>query len=701
MNHLAIDIETFSDVDITKSGVYKYAESPAFEILLFGYSVNDNPVHVIDLKSGEEIPASVLNALFDVNYKKSAWNANFERVCITKHLGKSLPVNQWECTMAKASMLGLPLGLDAAAKTLGIENGKLASGKALIRYFTMPCKPTKTNGMRTRNLPEHALEKWKEFIEYDRQDVVVEKEINHKIKFFSIPAYEKRLYEIDQHINDNGILLDRLFINRALKIDFDYRKTLTEKAIQLTGLDNPNSAAQLKQWLSVEMGDEVTSLKKDDIPALLESTDNTIITSVLNIRKEMAKTSIKKYASMLVGISKDDRLRGIHQYYGAGRTGRWAGRRVQPQNLPKNSLKDLDLARQVVRSGDGELLEMLFGNIPDTLSQLIRTAFVAAENSRFGVADFAAIEARIIAWLASEKWRLDVFNTHGEIYEASASKMFKVPIESIFFKNKKGEKIKGPNYHLRANGKVAELALGFGGGPNALIKMGALNMGILEEELPKLVKMWRNANPGIVQLWRTVEDAAINCMVEQRPVQIMHNIRFTVENDVLFIELPSKRKLAYMKPRLKTLMMVFVMCKTDFQSFKKGQKYLLPTATADRFHAAGKIEYGSEPFEKQSITYEGLDQDTKQWKRIDTYGGKLVENIVQGIARDCLAEAIVRLHDAKYRVVLHVHDEVVLEMPNGTGSLQEINAIMSKPMPWAPQLPLGAESYETIYYKKD
>lgn len=650
MQTLSIDIETYSSADLLKSGVYKYVEAPDFEILLFAYAFNDDPVQLLDLTNAfdSEKYERVIEALINPAILKTAYNANFERTCIAKYFERTLPPEQWECTMVKAGMLGLPMSLDAASKVLKLEQKKDSAGKALIRYFSLPCKPTKTNNFRTRNLPKHDPEKWKQFSDYCVQDVVVEMAIRNKLSFFQIPLTEKRLWQLDQNINDHGVLVDQSFVQNAIHQDIEYKDRLTKEAIELTGLNNPNSAAQLKDWLTTETGESVTSLTKEAIPVLLKSADCEIVKRVLNLRQEMSKTSVKKYEAMAKAVCKDSRIRGLLQFYGANRTGRWAGRLVQVQNLPQNHLSDLDLARRLVKDNDLELLEMLFGNVPDTLSQLIRTAFIAPEGHRFIVADFSAIEARVIAWLAGERWRLQVFATHGKIYEASASQMFKVPIESV---------TKGSD--LRQKGKVSELALGYQGGPNALIKMGALKMGIQENELPKLVKMWRNANKAIVSFWDVVNDAAI-AAVEGTPTSIQHGIKFFTDKNVLFIELPSKRRLSYIAPKL------------------------IPNK-----------------FGGVSLTYEGMDQTTKQWGKQDTYGGKLVENIVQAIARDCLAESMIRLSDAGYNIVMHVHDETVSEMPYGKGSLAEVNEIMGRPIPWAKGLPLKADSYETTYYKKD
>lgn len=649
MNTLSIDIETYSSIDLKKAGVYHYVEAPDFEILLFAYKIDNEPVQIVDLANGEKLPNDILFALTDPTVEKKAFNANFERVCIGEYLDMHLDPKQWTCTMVKASMLGLPLALEVVAKVLNLGEQKLAAGKALIRYFSVPCKPSKANGMRTRNLPEHAPDKWAEFKTYCIQDVVVESTISNRIAFFDIPAQEKKLWALDQRINDTGVLMDHSFITNAIRIDGDYRERLTEEAITLTGLSNPNSAAQLKDWIGAEMGTDVDKLTKEAVPELLKGTDNDTVKRVLNIRQEMAKTSVKKYMAMTNSICNDKRVRGLVQFYGANRTGRWAGRLIQVQNLPRIQLKDLDLARQLVVNADGELLEMVYGNVPDVLSQLIRTSFIAPEGHRLLVADFSAIEARVIAWLAGEHWRLEVFKTHGKIYEASASQMFKVPIEKI---------TKGSP--LRQRGKVAELALGYQGGPNALINMGALKEGLTEEELPKLVAMWRNANKAIVGLWDKVGNAAIEAVETGQAVVLKRGIRFHVEKNILFITLPSGRKLAYLRPRL----------------------------------VPGK-------FGTPALVYEGMNQVTKQWGKQDTYGGKLVENIVQAIARDCLADAMIRIDEAGYKIGLHVHDEVLSEMPDGVGSIDEMLDIMRQPIPWAPGLPLDADGFETMYYKKD
>ncbi|MCT4686060.1 DNA polymerase [Vallitalea sp.] len=656
MRTLAIDIETYSSEDITKVGVYKYVDSPDFEILLFAYAFDDEPVQIIDLAQDGELPQEVIDALTDKNILKTAYNAQFERICIDKffYLGEGYSVEQWECTMVKASMLGMPLGLDKVAKVLNLQNQKMKAGKALINYFSKPCKPTKKNGGRTRNLPHHDIEKWNTFKSYCKQDVEVERDIRNKIKFFIIPESEKQMWYLDQNINDMGIKLNTQLIKNAISMNNTYTDRLINQLKEITGVDNPNSVAQLKKWILDITGIEVKSLSKTAIPELLEKAQNEDLRQVLTIRQKLAKTSVKKYEAMDRAICTDGRVRGLLQFYGANRTGRWAGRLVQVQNLPKNKIPDLDLARNIVLDNDLDLLEILYGNVPGILSQLVRTAFIASNGCRFIVADFSAIEARVIAWLAGEKWRMDVFATHGKIYEASASQMFHVPIETIA----KGHE----NYALRAKGKIAELALGYQGGPGALMAMGALDMGIGEDELPVIVNAWRNANKAIVRLWKTIGNAAIKAVEEKVPVRIQYGITFYYRKGFLFVRLPSGRDLAYMRASVE----------------------IDPT-------------YGS-----KRIVYEGMDQTSKQWKRITTYGGKLTENIIQAIARDCLSETMIRLDKFGYKTVMHVHDEVILDTPyNDEYSMDEVLDIMSEPIEWATGLLLKGDGYETEYYLKD
>lgn len=649
MRTLGIDIETYSPEDLTKTGVYKYAESEGFEILLFAYAFDDDPVQIIDLAQGEQLPKEVQAALADRTVLKTAFNANFEITYISAFLHTVLQMDQWECTMIRSAMCGLPLGLDASSKVLGLAQEKMAAGKALINYFSKPCKPTKANGFRTRNLPIHDMDKWNLFKQYCGQDVEVERAVRTKLDFFVMPVAERKLWVLDQEINRRGVMLDKRLVCNAIAMDAASKERLTKQAVGITGLDNPNSAAQLKQWLIDELGEDIENVSKETIKELLSRVDSEEIKTVLRNRQESAKTSVKKYSTMAAAVCKDGRVRGMLQFYGANRTGRWAGRLVQLHNLPQNHLVDLDLARQLVQGNDLDMLEMLFGNVPDTLSQLIRTAFVAKTNHRFIVADFSAIEARVIAWLADEAWRLNVFNTHGKIYEASASQMFSVPIEDV----KKGST-------LRQKGKVAELALGYQGGPGALTAMGALKMGLEENELQGLVDAWRSANPSIVRLWGEVGRAAMQAVTIGGSFVIRHGIKFIKRGAFLCIDLPSGRTLYYARP-----------------------------------HIANN-QFGS-----KALKYEGMNQTTKQWGVQDTYGGKLVENIVQAIARDCLALTMRRLEKAGYCIVMHVHDEVILETESGTGSLDEACEIMGRPIKWAPGLPLRADGYETTYYKKD
>lgn len=651
MSLLAIDIETYSSVDLKSCGVYAYTEAPDFEILLFGYAFDDEPVQIIDLASGEKMPKHLLKAIADPKITKTAFNANFERTCITMHFCTPIPLppEDWRCTQVHALTLGLPIHLDGVAKAMNLEQQKDTAGKALIRYFSIPCKPTKTNGGRTRNLPGHNPEKWAQFKEYCRQDVEVERNVRKTLERFPVLETEQKLWCLDQQINDKGIQIDHKLVTNAIICDTQFQERKTEEAAKLTGLENPNSVAQLKTWLSAK-GMVVESLTKDTVPELLKQAKDNTVKRMLELRQETSKTSVKKYLAMERARCNDDRFRGLLQFYGANRTGRWAGRIVQIQNLPRNELKDLDAARQFLLDGDYETIEMLFDSVPDVLSQLIRTAFIPSNNHRFIVSDFSAIEARVIAWLAGEKWRMNVFNSHGKIYEASASAMFKVPIEAITKDNP-----------LRQKGKIAELALGYGGSVGALISMGALNKGLKEEELPGLVKKWRQSNPNITKLWWGVERAALTAVREKKMVTMQYGLAFTYESGILFIRLPSGRRLAYARP---------------------------------------KIEHDGW-FNKPKLTYEGVVQDTKQWGRIDTYGPKLVENVIQAISRDCLAEAMIRIDEAGYNIVMHVHDEVVLDVPHDTGSLGDVNLIMSEPIKWAPGLPLNADGFETNYYKKD
>lgn len=654
-----VDIETYSSIDIKEAGVYAYASAPDFEILLIGYRYDGQDVKVIDLTDPLEDPErdfpDFWEGLYDPEVVKTAYNANFERTCLASWLGRPMPPEQWRCTAVHAATLGLPGTLGGVGEALGLPEDKQKDkiGKSLIQYFCKPCKPTKTNGMRTRNLPGHDPDRWRLFIEYNRQDVVAEATIRGKLQIYPIPVEEQELWELDQHMNDNGVLLDMDLAGKIIRYDAAYRDRLLDEARELTGLGNPNSLPQLKAWFRARYGLEVKSITKDTIPQLkgeLEGIPNAEAgIRMLRLRQELGKTSVAKYQAMRQAVCPDGRLRGILQFYGANRTGRWAGRIVQVHNLPQNKIPDLELARQLVKDGDFETLELLFEGIPFVFSQLIRTAFVPSPGCRFVVSDFSAIEARVIAWLADEQWRLDVFRTHGKIYEASAAQMFHVPIENI----KKGSK-------LRQQGKVAELALGYGGGFGAMKRMDR-DGSIPDDEIPMIISNWRKASPRICKLWYNAEGAAKVAMEERRTVKLRHGLTFSYINHILFIGLPSGRKLAYYDARI--------------EEGKKGRPV---------------------------ITYEGVDQETKVWGRNETWGGKLVENIVQAVARDCLAETIRRVSRAGYQIVMHVHDEIIVDVPEtDTDALRKITDIMAQPVPWAQELPLRGDGYETPFYKKD
>lgn len=644
MKTISIDIETFSSVDLTKSGVYKYVEAEDFEILLFGYSIDQGPVQVIDLTAGDKIPNDIIVALSDESISKWAFNAMFERVCLSKYVGKRLKPEGWYCTMIWAATLGLPLSLEAVGAVLGLEKQKLKEGKDLIRYFSMPCKATKANEMRTRNLPEHAPEKWSLYKEYNLRDVETEMAIQTKIARFSVSDYIWKQYHLDQTINDTGTKLDMILVKNAIACDDEFRTKNLSLAQNLTGLENPNSPQQLKEWLG-KQGVETESLSKAAVNEMLTEADGEV-EQVLYLRQRLAKSSVKKYTAMENAVCKDGRARGLIQFYGANRTGRYSGRLIQVQNLPQNHLVDLKVARDLVRNHYFDAVDLLYDSVPNVLSELIRTAFVPKEGCQFLVADFSAIEARVIAWLAGEKWRLDVFATHGKIYEASASAMFHVPIAEI---------TKGSS--LRQKGKIAELALGYGGSVGALTAMGALDMGVPEEELKPLVDAWRAANPMIVKLWWDVDKATIKAVREKTVVKLK-GLTFEYASGILFIRLPSGRRLAYVKPRLFT------------------------------------NDYG-----RENISYEGVGE-SKRWTRIPSYGPKFVENIIQGIARDILAEAMNRLADAGYQIVMHVHDECVIEAPMDA-SLEDVCRIMAITPEWAPGLILRADGYTCDFYKKE
>lgn len=646
---LSVDIETFSSVDLGKSGVYRYAESEDFEILLFGYSVNGSPVRVVDLACGENLPEEIRKAISDPTVMKWAFNAQFERICLSRFLGmptgEYLDPVSWHCTMIWSATLGLPMSLAGVGTVLGLEKQKLTEGKDLIRYFCVPCKATKVNGGRTRNLPEHDWTKWERFKSYNLRDVETEMEIQKKLSRFPVPENEWRNYCLDQKINDRGVALDMELAHRAVQCDNQYREFYLRQAREITGLENPNSVLQLRDWLW-ERGVELDSLSKNAVQDLLPDTDGDV-RKVLSLRQELAKSSVKKYTAMENLVCRDSRGRGLIQFYGASRTGRYAGKLLQVQNLPQNHLPDLETARALVQSGNFDALEMLYDSVPNVLSELIRTAIVPKKGCRFIVSDFSAIEARVLSWFAGEQWRLDTFTQGGDIYCASASQMFGVPVEKH-----------GINGELRQKGKQAELACGYGGSVGAMKSMGAVRMGVKEEELQPLVDAWRQANPRIVQFWWEVDRAAKTCVKQHVPTQA-GRLRFEYQSGILFIQLPSGRRLAYAKPRM------------------------------------GENRFGGE-----AITYEGVGTGRK-WERLETYGAKCVENIVQGTARDLLALALLRLEQAGYPVVMHCHDEAICEVPIGQGSVEEVNRIMAVTPEWAEGLPLKADGFETEFYKKD
>lgn len=642
MQYLSIDIETYSSVNLQKAGVYKYAESPDFEILLFGYSVDGGAVHVIDLACGEKIPAEIVDALSDESVIKWAFNAQFERVCLSNYLDTWLSPDSWHCTMVWSATLGLPLSLEGVGAVLGLEKQKLTEGKNLIKYFCVPCAPTRTNGGRTRNLPQHDMEKWEQFKAYNLRDVETEMSIQKKLSRFPVPDFIWDEYHLDQEINDRGIGLDMTLVEQAIAIDSISRKNLTQQIQNLTDLDNPNSVAQMKGWLS-DNGLEMDTLGKKAVAETLKTAPKHLA-DVLSLRQQLAKSSVKKYTAMQTAVCKDSRARGMFQYYGANRTGRFAGRIIQLQNLPQNHMSDLADARALVRSGNYDALELLYDDIPDTLSQLIRTAFVPQDGRKFIVADFSAIEARVLAWLAGEKWRMRVFADGKDIYCSSASQMFGVPVEKH-----------GINGHLRQKGKIAELALGYGGSVGALKSMGALEMGLTEEELQPLVNAWRNANPMITALWWDIDRAVKTTVREHIPTEVA-GLKFTYESGFLFMKLPSGRRLAYVKPRM------------------------------------GINQFGSE-----SVTYEGVGA-TKKWERLESYGPKFCENAIQAIARDILMYAMQTLRNCS--IVAHVHDELIIEADRRM-SLSAVCEQMGRTPPWAKGLLLRADGYECDFYKKD
>lgn len=660
MKTLSIDIETYSSVELPKCGVYKYTEAPDFDILLFGYSADGGPVQVVDLASGETIPDEVVAALTDDKVTKWAFNAQFERICLSRWLrdhggfdntGYSVPEDSvgnyldpaaWKCTMIWSAYMGLPLSLEGVGTVLGLGKQKLTEGKDLIRYFCQPCAPTKANGGRTRNLPRHAPDKWEAFKRYNIRDVEVEMSIQDKLVRFPVPDAVWEEYHLDQQINDRGVSVDRELVRQAIEMDARSRSELTTAMKALTSLENPNSVQQMKQWFS-DNGLTIDSLGKKEVIELLKTAPSELQT-VLLLRQQLAKSSIRKYQAMEKAVCADGRARGMFQFYGANRTGRWAGRIIQMQNLPQNHLSDLAEARALVRSGDFDGVELLYEDIPDTLSQLIRTAFIAKPGYKFIVADFSAIEARVLAWFAGERWRQEVFESGGDIYCASASHMFKIPVEKH-----------GVNGHLRQKGKIAELALGYGGSVGALKAMGALDMGLTEDELQPLVTAWRNSNPNIVKFWWEIDRAAMNAVKYHMNSEV-DRIQFCYQSGMLFITLPSGRRLSYVKPKL------------------------------------GTNQFGSE-----CITYEGIGS-TKKWERLETYGPKLVENIVQATARDILCYAMRTLSHCF--ITMHIHDELVIEA-DPRMSLASVCEQMGRTPPWAEGLKLRADGYETPFYKKD
>lgn len=662
---LHIDVETYSSIDITKSGAYKYCESIDFEILILCYAFDKGPIKTIDLLQGETIPQSFLDALIDPEIEKHAHNANFERNCF-RAIGYNVPTNQWFCSAIKSGYCGLPLGLGAVSEALNLqEEGKLATGRALIRFFSCPVKPTKKNDQRERNFPIHDLEKWEEYKRYCQNDVKAERKIGEILKNYSIPKFERENYILDQEINDRGILIDLDFADNALALDEVNSEIVGQEMKQITKLENPNSPKQLKDWLGNQMQTEVKSLAKDEIPKLIEEAGPGVVSDVLNLRLRASKTSIKKYVAMQKCVCYDGRAHGLFQFYGASRTGRWAGRLIQLQNLPQNHLAELDKVRSVFKDGKYEEVSALYPDVSSTLSQLIRTAFIAEPEHTFAVADFSAIEARVIAWLADETWRMDVFNSHGKIYEASASQMFGIPIEKIDKSTEEGSAI-------RSKGKVAELALGYQGALGALKQMGGESMGLSNTEMATIVKKWREKSPNIVTLWKRIEGYAIRAVRnphKKHTLEQFKNLIFQYDGTALTIQLPSGRKLFYHNPRIKP------------------------------------NEWG-----RDSIQYKGTHQVTRKWWWIDSYGGKFTENIVQAIARDLLAHSMLRLNEEGFKIVMHVHDEAVVEISNNSSflaratelnQLNRICEIMGETVPWAKDLPLVADGYITPFYKKD
>lgn len=651
---LSIDLETYSEIDIAKCGSFRYIDDESFEILLLGYAFDDEPVTVIDLTADEEVPADFLAALYDPEVTKTAWNCAFERFGLWKHFGRYCPPEQWSDTMILSAVCGLPLGLGEAGKALRLEadEAKDREGKALIRYFCSPCRPTKVNGGRTRNLPQHDTDKWALFIEYNRQDVVAERTIRKRLLRWEPDSLEHRFWCLDARINERGMRVDRELVHNAIAMDARYKAELTKQAVAISGLENPNSVAQIKQWLLEQEGIEVPSLNKKVVAEVVSQLNGERAKQFMALRARLAKSSTKKYEAMERSACADAHIKGCFQFYGANRTGRFAGRLVQLQNLPQNHMEDLAVARSLVRDNDYETVRLLYDSVSDTLSELIRTALIPEPGHRFIVADFSAIEARVIAWIAGEQWRLDVFRNGGDIYCASASQMFHVPVVKH-----------GENGHLRQKGKIAELALGYGGGANALKAFGADKMGMTEEEMVNTVDLWREASPRVCALWRALERAAIRCVVHKTPqVSAIGSIRFEMECGILWMTLPSGRRIAYY-----------------------GAEY-----GPSRFHR-----------DRRALSYMGVDQKTKRWGRVETWGGKLAENVTQATARDCLRDTMLALEDAGYDIRAHVHDEVIISEPRDGRTVEDVSAIMGRELPWASGLPLRGDGYACDFYMKD
>lgn len=645
---LHIDLETYSDIDIGKCGAYRYVDSPNFEILLLAYAYDDGPVTVIDVAQKEGWPTQVLDDILSPDITKVAHNAAFERICLSKFLNTHLDPKAWHCTMVHALSLGFPASLADVGKALNLEEDKqkMAVGKRLITYFCKPCKPTQANGQRTRNYPHHDPEKWDLFKEYNRQDVVTEQAIYDKLMKFPLPESERILYCLDQSINDYGIGVDTDLMDKVIGYSKEYEAALRKECGALTGGINIHSIVQLKQWLTEQEGRQIDSLTKDDVDQLLKLDLRPNSRRILELRQETGKTSVKKYEAFERSICSDGRIHGAFQFYGAGRTGRWAGRLIQPQNFPRNAFEDIALARQMVKSKQWDEIEMLYGSMNDVFSTLIRTLIVPPEGMTFAIADYSAIEARVVAWMADEKWRQDVFANGGDIYCMSATQMFGVPVEKH-----------GQNSHLRKKGKVAELACGYGGGVGALRKMGGEQMGLTEKEMDDIVKKWRRSSPHVVKLWRELGDAAIEAIDTRLRVKCRHGVSFKHAKGILFMTLPSGRSLAYVQPR----------------------------------------------FDGRELTYMGMNQTTRKWERTKTWGGKLTENLIQAIARDCLAESMTKIQKAGYHIVMHVHDEVIVEVlrEDAEGHLKRIEDLMGEPIEWAPGLLLTADGFNSPYYRKD